>query len=476
MPVDLISRLPPELLIQVFEEFLVESSTFRVLTPLLCITSVCAHWRSVAIASPALWTRVYYGPRSTPYGRMPAPDIHEWAVIFLERSRSAPLEVFLESTFWDPAANNGPAREEKKQLWWKAFDLLVPHLHRCHDLTIRTMHVDARRLWGSLRSIEFKLLKHFSFQDVDEDQSSPPYTWFTAATSNINDFRLTCGSLKYLQITSRNPQTLQPIPIAGSLRYLHLVVFTMGQWWDNVILSLGELPALHHLSVMFTGPELSFRWDMERRAELPNLESLETNFPLFSVNLRTPRLAELMLRGLSLDRWSEITRTEAYRRHRWPHPALHSNMSGIQSLSRFTLTDCEIEWVGIGPYSAIQMTDGGEILTKMMASMGEIPVDTLEFIGCDGIEGTLRRLASPTNSVNARMGGGAGGTSHNDADVYATRNPPYLLPNLQRLVVTPNLSPLEDSVAEAVAELSRGRPTLTIEQGKRMVWYEGHDI
>ncbi|KAF8310875.1 hypothetical protein DL93DRAFT_1565187 [Clavulina sp. PMI_390] len=451
MPAFRISQLPPELFTEVLKALVDEYSIFKVFRPLLTITSVSTHWRAVAITSPVLWTQIHYGPgpahQKDRAGEKNIVAAHKWAMTCLERSRSAPFDVVLESIYFDPETHGSVNRDGKTQHWWKAIELFAPHLSRCRFLNLRSMHVDARRLWSTLRLVEFRLLREFWFDGVGDENFGLPNTIFSTARGDIHEHRMICPTLTEVEIISHERQTLRPIPIAPALRKLHLVVSATGQWWDNLVASLPELPLLDHLTIMFVGPSLSLGWDLERRVEVPNLEYLETNFPPFSVNLRTPRLTQLMLRGLHLDRWSDITQTEAYRRHLWPHPTLDPHMSAIQSLSQLSIVNCEIELSTIGENGNLQeWLHGGEVLNKMMLSMGKISIDTLEFINCRDIEGTLRRLGSPLDRIAPSLGNTSSGGTHNPADDQTTRNLSYLLPNLRRLVMTE--CELEDSANE----------------------------
>ncbi|KAF8310876.1 hypothetical protein DL93DRAFT_1565242 [Clavulina sp. PMI_390] len=464
-----ISHLPAELLTKVFEELVHEFSAFDFPRLLFRITSVCALWRAVAIASPVLWTRIYYGPRhvfilqKNSEEKQLVDAAFEWAMTCLERSQSAPLHIFLEGSYRSSAEiYHFPKRREDLRDLGEVLNFLVPYLPRCRDLTLRSTYIGARQLWGMLRPVKFDLLQQVSFDDSDELYRSLRDTFFTTSSGDIRDYCMTSESLNRLRMASYNLRTLQPIPITKSLGCFELKVSTTGKWWDNLVISLLELPLLHHLTVIFVGPTLNLGWDLERRVEVPNLEYLETNFLPFSVNLCTPRLTELVLCDLRLPHWPSIAQAEAYCNHRWPYPTLRPPMSLIQALSRFSIVDCKIERGFMERKQIFDSPWGTEILNKMMLSMGNISVDTLNFVRCCGIERILRTLASPI----ASLAGGSDESPHTHADSQApVRDLSYLLPNLRELDIIGYKS--NDATFEALSMLSRNRPGLRVEGGEQ---------
>ena len=100
----LINRLPPEILTKVLEFHERE-------TDLLAATHVCRYWRSTLVSAPCLWTRV------------PCYNMNQ-ASVYLERSKSAPIDVVAERT---------PAPFSKLP----AMESIIPHLGRVRLMRIQ---------------------------------------------------------------------------------------------------------------------------------------------------------------------------------------------------------------------------------------------------------------------------------------------------------------------------------------------------
>ncbi|KAF5325570.1 hypothetical protein D9619_009995 [Psilocybe cf. subviscida] len=75
-----ISQLPKEILVEIF--MIVKDSPHCSFEDLHRLAQICGHWRGVAINTPALWTDL-------PTGR------HDYTLLMLDRSKTAPLAVYL---------------------------------------------------------------------------------------------------------------------------------------------------------------------------------------------------------------------------------------------------------------------------------------------------------------------------------------------------------------------------------------------
>ncbi|EIW79355.1 hypothetical protein CONPUDRAFT_107669 [Coniophora puteana RWD-64-598 SS2] len=86
--------LPPELLSLIFlryvDPFADQTLDRRGLLALIKVTHVCRHWRAVALACPALWTRLNFCSI-------------EWTKEMIQRSKQAPLIVSVDLSFKAPA-------------------------------------------------------------------------------------------------------------------------------------------------------------------------------------------------------------------------------------------------------------------------------------------------------------------------------------------------------------------------------------
>ncbi|KAF8314193.1 hypothetical protein DL93DRAFT_2080263 [Clavulina sp. PMI_390] len=370
------------------------------------------------------------------------------------------MEIFLESTFWGSSVpkDSLPTTSEQQRYWWRAFDLLVAYFPRCNRLTIHPMYIDPRRLWGALQHVDFSRLEHFSFEDAPEDPSDPS-SWITDTSDLGGAVRMKCPSLASLRFATTFPHDLYPFPLTPSLRHLDIKTGAIGLWWDSVVATVSELPMLERLVVDFADTIMSDSWDMTVRVELNYLESLDTNFPPFAVNLYTPNLTKLMFHDIDLDMWTHIVQNTAYREYYWPHPTLGSPMSGIHTLSLWSFVRCEFEWTSVSGWDpAPAMARGTEIVKKMMMEMSDMAVDTLEFVDCSALEGILRGLSQFTAPTSHRSDVGHAGISQEPLSSVS-----FLLPFLRRLRLASSDGELSSSVADEVADLVRLRPSLEVE-------------
>ena len=132
----LAQRLPHELLAEIFligldtldlEE---ESRPFTT-EYLIRLTAVCAFWRVVAVSTSTLWAKIrctYYKPRTV-------DTVAAFLEVQLERSNNVLLDVWLTSDHWSDKSSESIIAE-----------ILYPHLHRCHTITLQVFHEDATLL------------------------------------------------------------------------------------------------------------------------------------------------------------------------------------------------------------------------------------------------------------------------------------------------------------------------------------------
>ena len=111
-----ISRLPVEILIQVFSYYCASDRhphvRFRAPPPWLAVTHVCQRWRDAALSSPFLWVEII----STNY---------RWAEEMLQRSRDVPIHVTI-----DDGGNT------QKPCELKTARLLFSEIHRTQSLVM----------------------------------------------------------------------------------------------------------------------------------------------------------------------------------------------------------------------------------------------------------------------------------------------------------------------------------------------------
>ncbi|KAF8872624.1 hypothetical protein BD779DRAFT_331115 [Infundibulicybe gibba] len=95
--------------------------------PRLVLTHVCSAWREIALDMPKLWTDIILDPRH------PGMSVHGRAIISAWLSRSSPCQISLQIS--RPANKSDLYR-----------DLILPTLHRCQHLNLRTAGADLQRL------------------------------------------------------------------------------------------------------------------------------------------------------------------------------------------------------------------------------------------------------------------------------------------------------------------------------------------
>ncbi|KAI5989902.1 hypothetical protein EDD15DRAFT_2370199 [Pisolithus albus] len=117
----------------------------------LIISQVCRHWRTVALETPSLWTRIKVSCMDRPpYERVNA---------FLDRSKSLPLEIYVDSESPDDLSDDeDPPAELSNADLEKLFTLLVPHVPR----------------WGSIDVHVTSYEDMYTFLKMLSDPSVPP--------------------------------------------------------------------------------------------------------------------------------------------------------------------------------------------------------------------------------------------------------------------------------------------------------------
>ena len=91
-----VRSLPPELLSQIFISCLPENPCFSPLFSPLLLTQVCHYWRVVALETHELWSTVMIRNHA-----MKRRGILSLLNLWLERSGTRPLDVFLDIYFID---------------------------------------------------------------------------------------------------------------------------------------------------------------------------------------------------------------------------------------------------------------------------------------------------------------------------------------------------------------------------------------
>lgn len=221
-----------------------------VLSPFqLIISQVCRHWRTVALETPSLWTTIKVSCMDRPpYERVNA---------FLARSKSLPLEIYIDSESPDDLSDDEdrPVEFSKADLE-KLFALLVPHVPR----------------WGSIEVHVASYEHMYTFLKTLSDPSVPP-----------------ASQLQVLRLYHHEE-------FDG-----HITRFPESDFCDHFTLFNGSAPRLQNVSLWGVHVDWTQSW-----LHSPNLVELELayhtpdvrpDWPTFSAMLRAtaPTLEKLCL-------------------------------------------------------------------------------------------------------------------------------------------------------------------------------------
>ncbi|KAF5325340.1 hypothetical protein D9619_010086 [Psilocybe cf. subviscida] len=206
-----ISMLPQELLVDIF--LLVQSNS-----PLKNwhqITHVCQRWRDTAVSTPILWTK-------------PPTRHHNYTILMLERSKTANLNIFLES-----------------QISTATLSSILSHIGRVHtlkmSLTTRALIDVCGRLIASGH-----MLSHLEGLDIKHSSQwhSTTVDWtflsiLIRQSSSLRSIRLSLVTFDWQMLAPSNLASLHLIQIG-------LVEKISGK---TLLDTLGKMPCLQHLAL-----------------------------------------------------------------------------------------------------------------------------------------------------------------------------------------------------------------------------------
>ncbi|KAG8713446.1 hypothetical protein FRC09_018704 [Ceratobasidium sp. 395] len=121
--IPLINELPAEILVNIFTLLNPGCYMSRSGPKLPNFTSVCTHWRHIALDTPHLWTHVDVGP-SVPDGL---------AEMLLDRTKGTPIHIHLSDA--------GPRFHSTRPRYLsghRIISTLAPHIHQAHTLEVRS--------------------------------------------------------------------------------------------------------------------------------------------------------------------------------------------------------------------------------------------------------------------------------------------------------------------------------------------------
>lgn len=239
-------RLPVELLSEIF---ILNATTLH---PddlsWLHVASVCQYWRSVAINTPRLWTRISF-------------KAEPWVTLLLERSKTMPLTVQLDLC----------ARQFDYRC--SGFGLVGKSMHRVRRLTIDSgeMRGTVHMLWR-LMTYPAPLLESFVFYN-------PPPTRSAAISHVPSLFGNECPSLKRVELhrctwcwaTSLFTHTVTHLTLNGQDVPMRTTV-------DDILGALDRMPNLESLNLIQITPDIPWFFvpasAQGHLVRLPRLKSL----------------------------------------------------------------------------------------------------------------------------------------------------------------------------------------------------------
>ncbi|KAF5316105.1 hypothetical protein D9619_006177 [Psilocybe cf. subviscida] len=232
-----ISKLPPELLVRIFEHHV----TYSVVVCWYQITHVCRHWRALAIETAWLWTTVPTDPHF---------DNPEWTRIVLERSRNELLDITLIATPWKMN--------------------LAVYRHISHIRTLSLQYLDVKELEDMVFTLsvigdDAKELEDLQILgcEYDDPQFKLPPTCFRGAS------KLECLDLEWVEIDWQMPFLSQILS--------HLSLQNMSPAsrpsWAELLGALACMPDLRNLTLKQAFPDIPARSHTER-VHLPCLHQL----------------------------------------------------------------------------------------------------------------------------------------------------------------------------------------------------------
>lgn len=283
------------------------------------MSAVTSHWRSVALESPRLWTRIR---------RAPCQQDLEPIALYLRRSKTVPIDVTIGMNYWrseDPRDDIGPL-----------YQLLSAHFGRCHQLRIYSRPgKNLDRLFHYLRPVSAPSIRsiHIScsfnicaFHSAEREEVGQI---FTGGAPVLDSIRLDGIELQSC------------LPPLGSVTAIYLNGMQFYTWmppkeWVNMI-SIAQ--SLRHLELF---GEIAFEdWDASVAFEMPALQTLSMDFigdgsatfHGFLEYITAPRLEVLMLKRSTADEATWLIRPDRL-------PSLHTlilwhvfnGMDGLQNV------------------------------------------------------------------------------------------------------------------------------------------------
>ncbi|KAL1658483.1 hypothetical protein GGF50DRAFT_67165, partial [Schizophyllum commune] len=127
---NIVEVLPAELVVRIFE--LVDahtpaSNSQNAIPAAVILSHICAHWRSIALNDPLLWTRIWIRFHMNAY----IQHVLTRTTVWLTRSKNAPIDVYIDVNcdFTD-----GDTASCTWQIVARTMKILREHAHRLRSL------------------------------------------------------------------------------------------------------------------------------------------------------------------------------------------------------------------------------------------------------------------------------------------------------------------------------------------------------
>ncbi|GJJ12727.1 hypothetical protein Clacol_006971 [Clathrus columnatus] len=259
-----VNKLPVEILADIIRFTYNPSEQTQYKHPYILYTWVCHHWRSVLIQTPDLWTSIELGTSSA----AKEPPITPFAREFLERSKSAPLDITISHRF----ANFLPMLQ----------DFFAKEKNRISTLYLRENHPDL--ILKVLSGKRFPSLRGLVYYSLSFDDYLPKLIPCITASDHLETLKCSFWHTFPIKMIDRL------VPIFINIKTLGLNVCTQGiiqTIWD----SLRNSPKLRALrmTLVFELPKYfgETTW--------PELEFLSVGHEFLLRGVRAPKLSSLDL-------------------------------------------------------------------------------------------------------------------------------------------------------------------------------------
>ncbi|KAF9529982.1 hypothetical protein CPB83DRAFT_905567 [Crepidotus variabilis] len=241
------------------------------------ISGVCRHWRSIALSTPALWSRIILKFSEIFGQRREINPVLKYIQILLHRSANAPISLSCE--IGRPAWEHGPAHA--------FFDLLFPTSDRWEMLYIRGAGVKTIEAFGRIRG-HLSILRVLSLSVVNDGREFHSDLFCQAprleavgqfGSPNIH-FTLPLRQISVLKTTYIS-NVIHALVDGSNLTELYVSSFSAEN--TGTILDRA-LPSLVRLEITFVDTEDSF-WDSREfkgffdKLTFPSLRSLSLSSP-----------------------------------------------------------------------------------------------------------------------------------------------------------------------------------------------------